>query len=78
MEHIPISFELKGKQYSGFLDAVSGMGGQTWHVMLGGYYHGSVRIAQERLVYHPNPPAEELGMLAMEDYFIAVITAWYE
>jgi hypothetical protein len=41
---IPITFEHKGKQYSGSLDPVSGAGGNTWHLMINQRYYGRLRV----------------------------------
>ena len=77
VEHIPISFCFKGKQYTGHFSAVSGSGGShAWHLMLNGnFYYGTLRLL-DYWVFHES--GNQIGIVELTDYFAAVVISWYE
>ncbi|MBC7826889.1 MAG: hypothetical protein H7122_04025 [Chitinophagaceae bacterium] len=72
MQRIPIIFEHKGKQYSGILLPVQGVGhSSVWHLMINNYYFGSLRYT-DRWIFDSNKMPEIADFLG--DYVIA----WYQ
>lgn len=75
MDKIPITFEYKGKVYSGHFEPVHGAGGNMWHLMINKYYCG-------RLSYTTTNgwqfDENSFGGKELTDFFADVIIAWYE
>ncbi len=42
MRTIPVTFDFEGKEYTGFLSAVSGSGGDVYHLMINNRYMGQL------------------------------------
>ena len=54
MERALISFEHKGKKYSGEFSSVAGAGSnQLWHLMIDNFYYGRLRYS-DRWVFDSN------------------------
>ena len=73
MDHIPVSFDYKGKHYSGSLDEVAGAGAMVWHLMIGNYYRGRFTYMDKWIFFSNDKMFED-----MADYFGEVVTLWYE
>lgn len=50
-DKIPIQFELKGRIFTGSLDPVVGAGGNTWYLMINGFYYGRLRLNDRGWVF---------------------------
>jgi hypothetical protein len=73
MDKIPLSFELKGKQYSGVLSAVAGVGqSSAWHLLIDNYYYGQLMHTDRGWVFH-SEKMPEIG-----DYLAEYVIAWYQ
>lgn len=77
MERIPVSFDHKGKKFTGYFTKLSGSGaGSNWQLYDDkNFYRGVLDLQEKRgWVFHEQKP--ELAYLV--DYFADVVTAWYE
>jgi hypothetical protein len=74
---IPVSFEYEGKQYQGFLNAVSGSGvtGTHWHLMIGSRYWGQL-VFTTGFGFRFASNKEDMEHLS--DYFGDVVIAWHQ
>lgn len=73
MERIPITFNHKGKQYSGFLCPVAGVGHPcVWHLMINNRYYGNLRSTDRGWIFD-SEKMPEIG-----DFLGDYITAWYQ
>lgn len=68
MNKIPVTFTHEGKEYSGTLDQVQGVGATSvYHLMIDRFYWGRLRRYNESWVFDPTPKDEWLKGFA--DYF---------
>lgn len=73
MERIPVTFEHKGKQYTGVLSAVAGVGhSSAWHLLIENRYYGCLMLTDRGWIFH-SEWMPELG-----DFFGDHVIAWYE
>ena len=71
-EGVPITFEYKGRKYSGFFHPVAGTGQPwAWQLLLDDYFYGNLRYADQWVF-------EGQQMQDLGDFFGSYITAWYE
>jgi hypothetical protein len=75
MDKIPVSFEYKGKHYTGYFDAVSGAAGKLWYLTLNGFHWGQLIYTENFGWRFENNKGT---MKELTDYFADVVTAWYE
>jgi hypothetical protein len=68
-ERIPITFEHKGIKYCGQLSQVHGAGQDAWHLMVGGYFFGTLRYCNGWVF-------DSIKMPEMADFLGDYITAW--
>lgn len=76
MADIPVSFDYKGKHYSGFLSEVTGGGGSVWHLMINRFYWGQLHYYPSRDEFRFTSQTREFEDIS--DFFGEVIIAWYE
>lgn len=74
MDKTPITFEFRGKKYSGYFSLVNGARSSSlFHLMVDKYYYGQLWYT-DKWRFESNA-FEEMRELAEE--FGAVVTAWY-
>ena len=74
MDRIPITFEHKGKQYSGILSPVQGMGHPcVFHLLINNYYFGNLRYTDRCGWVFDSNTMPEIG-----DFLGDYIIAWYQ
>ena len=71
MEGITITFEHKGIKYCGLLSPVYGAGKHVWHLMVNGYFFGSLRYCNGWVF-------DSIKMPEIGDFLGEYITAWYQ
>ena len=70
MEHIPVEFEAKGKQYSGYLIRVSGAAETAmFHLMIDNYYYGRLRFSSFTNAWEFDTNAGSQGWENLLEYF---------
>lgn len=75
MVKIPVSFTYNNQHYTGTLDEVVGGGDGMWQLMADDYYWGRLRKVGDEW-YFDEVARWPVGHL--KDYFVAVVTAWYQ
>jgi hypothetical protein len=62
---IPIEFDFQDEHYTGFLQPVSGSGGNSiYHLMIDGFYYGGLRKVRDRWILDSNPKSKGMEVLA--------------
>ena len=72
MERIPITFEHKGKQYSGLLMPVTGIGETHGSLLIDNYYIGNLRYT-DRWIFDSNTMPEIADFLGRLYYSLVSI-----
>ncbi len=72
MDHIPISFDYKGKHYSGSLDEVSGVAAKVWYLMIDKYYYGRLMFIDKWAFHGDKNEMEDIA-----DFFGEYVMLWY-
>lgn len=75
MNHIPISFDYKGKHYNATLEEVIGAGDQTWHLMIDKYYNGKLIFYPKDQRWYFRSQTGEFEELS--DFFGEYLILWY-
>jgi hypothetical protein len=78
MKEAPISFEHKGKHYSGFFSQVQGSANSlVFYLNIDGYYSGRLRCSEfDNSWKFDSTPKHDFSELA--DFFEYFIFAWYQ
>ena len=72
-KEIPITFEHKGKTYTGELSPVAGMGHPSvWHLLIDKRYIGCLMHTKRGWVFHSEIMPE------IAEFLGEYVTAWYE
>lgn len=76
MENVPITFEFRGKKYTGHFGRVAGAGSSShFHLTVGGYHYGQLWFSDRGVWRFESNAFPEMSELAEE--FGAVVTGWY-
>lgn len=74
IDHIPVSFDYKGKHYEGSLDEVNGSGGRTWFLNINKYHRGQLLFVNDKFVFYGSDKMFE----DLAEFFGEIIMLWYE
>jgi hypothetical protein len=74
---IPVTFTFRNVEYTGELSDVHGGGGtHHYHLMVGNWYWGRLRFANQEWFFDPTPKHPEMEHMA--EYFGSVVVAYFQ
>jgi hypothetical protein len=74
---IPITFQFRGKTFSGHLLPVMGAGASSvWHLVINKFFYGRLRLTDGKWFFDTNKRSE--GMEELADEFGNYVILWHQ